>query len=65
MMQLAQEYQSSAKQLLARIEELRRAGGAEERIMLLQAEYYFLLRTAHYLEHYYDEDALPETEVTA
>ena len=65
MMQLAQEYRRSAQTLLARIEELKRGGGEEERIMLLQAEYYHLLRTAHYLEHYYDEDTPQDTEVTA
>lgn len=61
---LAQEYRRSAERLHTRIEELKATKGEEleERIILLQAEYYHLLRTAHYLEHYYDEE-LPAGEI--
>lgn len=63
MTNLAQEYYRSAQQLHQRIEELKKQNGKEveesdERIVLLRAEYYHLLRIAHYLEHYYDEDVI-------
>lgn len=63
MTELALEYRRSAEQIHTRIAELkakaeRRTDEMEERIVLLQAEYYHLLRIAHYLEHYYDGDVL-------
>ncbi len=61
---LANEYQLSATIIKERIELLKATQKTkkfdeqktiEDRIIVLNAEYHHLLRTASYLDHYYDE----------
>ena len=64
------EYRASAEQLRKRIDELHQHKEGvlekqrEERLVLLQAEYYHLLRLAAYLDGYYDEEAIPSLTET-
>jgi len=64
---LAKEYLNSAEKLKQRIDHLKRLVKTkefdeqkklEDRIVILTAEYYYLLKTAHQLTCYYDKDKI-------